>query len=131
MPQRAPIPVPPLAFATPRAHLSPPDTPAAPRRQPPPASHGLAVQPSRTPPAVQRIPSRSRAGVAGRGTQNGQAGIIQANMRGGPPRLHRVLPHTTRPVPDSAGSPTPRQPAASHPTVMQAKAPGGVESFPV
>ena len=74
MPQRAPIPIPPLAFAAPRAHLSQPDTLAAPRRQPPPTrmpppvSHGLAAQPARTPPTVQRTPSRPRAGVPGRGT---------------------------------------------------------------
>ncbi|HEY5864047.1 MAG TPA: DUF4157 domain-containing protein [Candidatus Tectomicrobia bacterium] len=137
MPQRAPIPIPPLAFAAPRAHLSQSDTLAAPRRQPPPTrmpppvSHELAAQPARTPPTVQRTPSRSRAGVPGRGPSSGQAGVIQANVRGGVPRLHLALPRVTRPEPDTASRQTPRQPAASPAAVMQAKAPGGVESFPV
>jgi uncharacterized protein DUF4157 len=137
MSQRAPIPVPPLAFAAPRAHLSQPDTLAASRRQPPPArmlppaSRELAGQPSRTSPAVQLTPSRPRAGVPGRGTTHGQAGVIQANVRGGKPRLHLALPRATRLEPDTASRPTPRPSAASPPAVMQAKTPGGVESFPV
>ena len=137
MPQPAPIPVPPVVFAAPRAHLSPPDTLAAPRRQPPPtrmpqpASLGLAAPSSRPPPAVQRTPSRPRAGVPGRGTPGGQAGVIQANVRGGTPRLHLAPPRATRPAPDAARRATLRPPAATRPAVLQAKAPGGVEAFPV
>jgi hypothetical protein len=137
MPQTAPTPVPPLTFAAPRVHLSQPDVPAVPRRQPPPtrmpqaASPGVAAQPSRTPPAAQLTPSRPRAGVPGHGTPGAHMGVIQANVRGGKPRLHLALQRAIRSAPDTASHSTRRQPTASRPAVLQAKAPGGVEAFPV
>lgn len=128
MPQTAPTPVPPLAFAMSRALPTAPEPPAA-ARQPSP-SHRMP-QPVRTPPAVQLTPSRPRAGVPGRGAPHAQTGVIQPNVRGGAPCLRLASAPTAWPGGDTPSQAALRQPAAARSTVMQAKAPGGVEAFPV